>query len=109
MEPPRTSTPDKNLWDDLRDTVRGGMREFRNMGDELARQGRLRMDIFQTERRLRCAYEALGEAAYTRLNQQLHVNTEDPMLNELTGRIDYYSAELLRLREAQKQPPEQTV
>jgi hypothetical protein len=107
METPRTSTSNKNLWDDLRDTVRGGMRDFRNMGDELSRQGRLRMDIFQTERRLRCAFEALGEATYSRLNQKLELNTEDPTLTELTGRIQYYADELTRLREAQKQPPEQ--
>jgi uncharacterized protein YhdP len=108
MEPPRDFSSNKNLWDDLRDTVRGGMREFRNMGDELARQGRLRMDIFQTERRLRSAFEALGEATYTRLNQKLDVDTQDPTLTELTGRINYYSDELTRLRNAQKQTPEQT-
>ncbi len=107
METPRTSNTDKNLWDDLRDTVRGGMRDFRNMGDELSRQGRLRMDIFQTERRLRCAFEALGEAAYLRLHQQLDVDTKDPTLNELAGRVDYYSGELFRLREEQKRAPEQ--
>ena len=48
-----------------------GMREFRNMGDELARQGRLRMDIFQTERRLRCALKRWAKRLTARLNQNL--------------------------------------
>jgi len=108
MDTQRTSSREKNLWDDLRDTVRGGVRDFRNMGDELARQGRLRMDIFQTERRLRSAFEALGEATYTRLHAKLDVDSADPTLSELAGRIHYYSDELTRLRDEQQRPPEAT-
>ena len=72
MESPKPSTEEKqekNMWEDIRDTVRGGMKDLRNVGDELARQGRLRMDIFQTERRLKSAYEELGKTANARFSQ----------------------------------------
>ena len=36
------------------------------------------------------------------------MNTADPTLTELAGRIHYYTDELLRLREEQKRDPETT-
>jgi hypothetical protein len=101
METPRTSR-DKNLWDDFRETVRGGLRDLRNAGDDLARQGRLRMDMFQTERRLKSAYEALGEAVFLRISGNLQLSPTDPTIAELTTRIQYYTAELDRLRDEQR-------
>jgi hypothetical protein len=105
MESPRTSH-EKNLWEDFRETVRGGVRDLRNMGDELARQGRLRMDVFQCERRLKSALEALGEAVYHRLDQNLAVTPADATLAELVTRIRYYSAEIERLKEEQRRSVE---
>jgi hypothetical protein len=107
METPRTSR-DKNLWDDFRETVRGGLNDLRNAGDELARQGRLRMDVYQTERRLKNAYEALGEAVYLRISGNLSLTPSDPTLTELTARIHYYCAELDRLRDEQRKAPDST-
>jgi hypothetical protein len=107
MEAPRTS-PEKNLWEDFRETIRGGVRDLRNIGDDLARQGRLRMDIFQTERRLKCAYEALGEAVYLRLSQSLPL-APDATITELTTRIRYYMVEIDRLKEEQRKTAEATV
>lgn len=99
MESPKTPPKDKDLWDDIRETVREGAREIRNLGDELARQGRLRMDIFQTERRLKSAYGALGELAYKSLSENRAIAPEDAAIAELTARIKYYSDELERLKQ----------
>ena len=99
MESPKTPPRDKALWDDIRETVRDGARELRNLGDELARQGRLRMDIFQTERRLKTAQSTLGELAYKSLSENRAITPEDATISELTARIKYYSDELIRLKE----------
>jgi len=99
MESPKTPPQDKDLWDDIRETVRTGAREIRNLGDELARQGRLRMDIFQTERRLKSSYGTLGELAYRSLSENRGVAPEDAAISELTARIKYYTDELARLKQ----------
>jgi len=99
MEPSKTLTEDKNLWEDIRDTVRGGFHDLRNVGDELARQGRLRMDIFQAERRLKTAFEDLGRAVHARMAEAHALSTEDPTLAELNVRIGYYTGELKRLHD----------
>jgi hypothetical protein len=99
MEPSETATQEKNLWEDFRETVRGGLHDLRNVGDELARQGRLRMDICQTERRLKNAYEDLGRAAHDRISESHPVTVEDSAIGELNLRIGYYCAELKRLHE----------
>ncbi|MFZ5432624.1 MAG: hypothetical protein ACOZB3_02510 [Calditrichota bacterium] len=96
----------KDFWEDIRDTVRDGVHEIRTAGDDLARQARLRMDIFQTERRLKSVYGALGEAAFRLLNEKQQVSTDDSAISELSARITYYSDELGRLRSEQKQKHE---
>jgi len=106
MEPRKDHTQDKDFWEDVRDTVRDGVRELRNVGDELARQARLRMDVFQCERRLKMAQTALGEATYELLSRELPVGQDDSTISELTARIRYYSDELGRLREEQRKAPE---
>jgi hypothetical protein len=105
MEAPKTSTPDKNVWEDFRDTVKGGVRELRNVGDELARQGRLRMDIYQTERRLKSVCEDLGTAVHACIAEDRQVTADDPAIAELNQRVTYYTGELKRLNaELQKAP-----
>jgi len=99
MDTPKTSTEEKKLWEEFRDTVRGGVRDLKNIGDELARQGRLRMDIHQTDRRLKSAYEELGRVTYTRFGEARPVSTEDPMIAELNVRIGYYLGEMHRLQD----------
>jgi hypothetical protein len=101
-----TKTREKDLWEDIRETVRHGVRELRNAGDELARQGRLRMDVFQTERRMKNACETLGEICYRELSENRPVNTDNTSVAELVSRIKYYQDELVRLREEQKKAPE---
>jgi len=102
MESPKHSTEanqEKNVWEDIRDTVKGGMKDLRNVGDELARQGRLRMDIFQTERRLKGAYEELGKTVHARFSQGSPAAISDPMIAEVNTRISYYLGELKRLQD----------
>jgi hypothetical protein len=106
MEQSKSTFHDKSVWEDLRDTVRGGLKDFQAMGDEIARQGRLRMDVVQTERRLRCAHEALGEAVFIRLTQRQSLVSDDPAISELTGRIRYYMDELNRLKTEQHKAAE---
>lgn len=105
MESPKTPPKDKDLWDDIRETVRDGARELRNLGDELARQGRLRMDVFQCERRLKSAYGSLGELVYKSLSENKPVSPDETAVAELLARIKYYSDELERLKvDLQKSP-----
>jgi hypothetical protein len=109
METPKMPPHEnRNMWDDIRQTVREGMREIRDKGDELARQARLRMDIFQTERRLKTAYESLGEASYRQLCENRPATIEDPAIAEHMARIRYYGDELTRLHEEQKRTPDHT-
>ncbi|HEY3294116.1 MAG TPA: hypothetical protein VGL38_01620 [bacterium] len=101
-----TSNPspdEKNLWEDFRETIRGGMRDLRTVGDELARQGRLRMDIYQIERRLKTAYEDLGRATHVRFTQEMTLSTQDTTLTELNVRVVYYERELERLHDELQQ------
>jgi hypothetical protein len=108
LESPKSPPSDRDFWSDLRETVRHGIRELRDVGDDLAQQGRVRMDMFQTERRLKEAYRDLGEAAYQLLGEQQSLAADDPQVNELTARIRYYSEELERLRSEQRRPSEKT-
>jgi hypothetical protein len=99
METSKPPLAEKNLWEDFRDTMRGGMRDLRNMGDVLARQGRLRMDIYQEERRLKSACEELGKITHECLLNGRPVSAGDAAISELHSRISYYEAELKRLHE----------
>jgi hypothetical protein len=56
------------------------------------------MDIAQSERRLRHAFEMLGETAFDRLRAGLELTAADPACQELLNRIIYYQNELVRLR-----------
>lgn len=87
----------KNLWEDVRETVIAGLKDWKDKGDELARHGRIRMDEFQSERRLRSAYEALGEKCHELLARGESVTPEHPVINQLTQRVRYYQDELARL------------
>ncbi|RPH95923.1 hypothetical protein EHM69_02795 [candidate division KSB1 bacterium] len=106
MEAPKTPPKGKDFWDDIRETVRDGAREIRNLGDDLARQGRLRMDIFQTERRLKSAHGALGELVYKLLSEGKPIDPAETAVAELTARIRYYSDELSRLQQDLQKGPE---
>jgi uncharacterized small protein (DUF1192 family) len=106
METRKTPPVNKGLWEDIRETVREGTRELRDLGDELARQGRLRMDIFQTERRLKSAYGSLGELSYKMLSENRAVVPEETAVTELAARIKYYADELARLKEDLQRTPE---
>ena len=90
------------MLEDLKTTVREGLREMRDRADELARQGRLRMDMFQAERRLKAAQASLGEAVYTYLNDGAAVTLDDQRIEELVARVRYYQDELNRLTEELK-------
>ena len=97
--PQTTTQPQgKNLWEDVRETVLAGLKDWKDRGDEMARQGRIRMDELQTERRLRSAHEALGEKCHEMLARGEAVNAEHPVVSQLCQRVRYYQDELTRLR-----------
>ena len=98
----QNTSRDKEFWEEISDTVRSGLQEIRDAGDDIARQARVRMDIFQTERRLKSVYGALGEATFRILNDNRPVSAEDSAISELKARISYYSEELGRLRKEQQ-------
>ncbi len=82
----------------LRGSARAGQKEARAIGEDLTRQGRLRMDYFQVERRLKSAYATLGEIVCHDLSELLAVNVHDGRIIELMAHIRYYQDELNRLR-----------
>lgn len=87
------------MIDELKTTIRDGLKEMRDRGDELARAGRLRMDIFQTERRLKADYATLGQSVYKLVAEQQSLDPQSPLFAEQLERVRYYEAELLRLRD----------
>lgn len=97
---PQTTTPPqgKNLWDDVRETVIAGLKDWKDKGDELARQGRIRMDEMQTERRLHSAQEALGQKCHELLSNDEAIRPDHPVIAQLCQRVRYYQDELTRLR-----------
>jgi len=92
------SAPRKEFWDGVRDSLVTGLKDLRDRGDDVARSGRLRMDLVQTQRRLRHAYETLGEAAYKCMKSEKSDAVEDPCLAEHCERVDYYRDEMARIR-----------
>jgi len=75
-----------------------GFRDVRSIGNDLTRQGRLRMDASQTERRLKSAYSTLGEAVFKDLSELRNVNINDGRIVEIIAHIRYYHDELARLQ-----------
>jgi hypothetical protein len=88
----------RDFWEEVRDTVLSGMLELRKQGDEFARKSRVRMDIAQTQRRLRQAYESLGEFTYNKIRRGEPIIGDEPSAEEICARLDYYRNELMRLR-----------
>ena len=82
----------------LRNTSRGIVDDVRTFGGELIRQRRLRMDVFQTERRLKSAYSNLGEAVFKDLSELKNVDLNDGRVIEIIAHIRYYHDELARLK-----------
>ena len=95
-----------NFWDDVRETVLSGMRDLRDKGDELARQGRLRMEESQSERRLRHAQETLGQKCHEMLQAGEVPTLENHAIAGHCERIRYYQDELTRLRTERMTRPE---
>jgi len=93
-----TTRGDSNIMAGLRNPARAGQREARAIGEDLTRQGRLRMDCFQVERRLKSAYASLGEIVCQDLGELRTVNMNDGRVIELMAHIRYYQDELSRLR-----------
>ena len=97
--PQTTQNPQgKNLWEDVRETVIAGLKDWKDKGDDLARHGRIRMDEMQTERRLQTAHCALGEKCHELLAHGETVSVDHPVINQLSQRVRYYQDELARLR-----------
>jgi hypothetical protein len=105
MNTQKTQTPNNDFWENVRESLVSGIRDLRDRGDDLARLGRLRMDLIQAQRRLRNAYEVLGEAAHSNLKQALSVESTDPRFTALCERVNYYTDEVARLQKDLKMEP----
>ena len=108
MTTQNTQIPPKDFWENVRTSFVGGMRDLRDRGDGLARQGRLRMDLVQAQRRLRRAHEVLGEATHLNLQTEASVDATDPKIVELRERVEYYQDEVRRLQNELKGAPAHT-
>ena len=86
-----------NLVAGVHNPAQTSQREARAIGEELTSQGRLRMDAFQTERRLKSAYSNLGEMVYKDLRDLRNVDLNNGRVIELLAHIRYYQDELARL------------
>lgn len=109
MDSSKTGSQGKEFWDNVRETVTGGLREMRARGEVLARQGRLHMDIFQEERRLKEVYTALGETVCDLIKTNQEVSDKNPRIKELNERALYYQNEIERLKSELKQQKEAEV
>jgi hypothetical protein len=105
MNTQKSQTQPVDFWENVRESLVSGIRDLRDRGDDLARLGRLRMDLIQAQRRLRNAYEALGEAAHGSLKKELSVEAADPRFIELCERVNYYMDEVARLQKDLKMEP----
>ena len=100
-----TSTPARENAN-LRPGVGAEARDAHSVGNDLTRQGRLRMDAYQTERRLKSAYSSLGEAVFEDLSALRRVDLNNGRVIELLAHIRYYHDELARLQAELKARPE---
>jgi hypothetical protein len=105
MNTQKSQTQSTDFWENVRESLVSGIRDLRDRGDDLARLGRLRMDLIQAQRRLRNAYESLGEAAHDRLKKEQSVESTDPRFAELCERVNYYTDEIARLQKDLKMEP----
>jgi hypothetical protein len=101
-----TSREDSSKVAGMRVPARAGQKEARAIGEDLTRQGRIRMDCFQVERRLKSAYASLGEIVCQDLGELRAVNVHDGRIIELIAHIRYYQDELTRLRAELRTPVE---
>ena len=85
-----------------RNAAFAGIGDIRSVGNELTRHTRLRMDAYQTERRLKSAYSNLGEAVFKDLSELREVNIHDGRIIEIIAHIRYYHDELARLQSEMK-------
>lgn len=106
MERVKTEHTQGEFWENLRETFRSGLHEVRVKGDEYARQARLRVEIFQAERRLNRAYQTLGEAVAEGLDHEHDVSYTDPDVKDAYDHVRYCRDELKRLQEELKRTPE---
>ncbi len=105
MNTNKTETPPTDFWDSVRGSLVNGIKDLRDRGDDLARQGRLRMDLVQAQRRLRRAFETIGEACFDTLKSKQTIEPKDSRFIELCERIHYYTDEINRLQEELKKQP----
>ena len=105
MNTQKSETPPTDFWESVRGNLINGIRDLRDRGDDLARQGRLRMDLVQAQKRLRKAYEALGKATFETIGKKETIEPTNSRFTELCERVRYYTDEINRLqRELTRQP-----
>ena len=79
--------------------MRGGAKEVQEKGEALARQGRLRLDIFNLQRRLDRQLESLGRIYVNRVQEGQSVSPDDPKMSPHLDRIQEIEKELAAFRE----------
>lgn len=89
----------QDFWQNVKDTVRGSVKEVQERGEVLAQQGRLRFDIFGLQRRLDRQLESLGRFYANRVQEGKSVLADDPEMASQLAQIQTIEAELAALRE----------
>jgi ubiquinone biosynthesis protein UbiJ len=93
----------QNFWKTVKDTVRGSMKEVQERGEALAHQGRLRLDIFNVQRRHDRLLESLGRVYANRVQEGRSVLPDDAEMSAALAEIQKTESELAELREELRQ------
>ncbi len=93
----------QNFWKTVKDTVRGSMKEVQERGEALAHQGRLRLDIFNMQRRHDRLLESLGRVYANRVQEGRSVLPDDAEMSAMLAEIQKTESELAELREELRQ------
>jgi ubiquinone biosynthesis protein UbiJ len=98
----------QNFWQTVRDTVRESVKEVQERGESLAHQGRLRLDIFSTQRRLDRLLEFLGRIYANHVREDRSISPNDPEMSALLEQIRTTEKELAQLQEELRQAARRT-
>jgi ubiquinone biosynthesis protein UbiJ len=98
----------QNFWQTVKDTVRESVKEVQEKGESLAHQGRLRLDIFNAQRRLDRLLESLGRIYANHVQEGRSISPNDPEMSTLLEQTRDTEKELAQLREELRQAAQGT-
>lgn len=93
----------QDFWKTVKDTMREGVKEVQEKGETLARQGRLRLDIFGLQRRHDRRLQSLGRVYANRVQEGQSVSPDDSEMSAQLSQIQETEKELAALREELRQ------